>query len=234
MRSRYQSLILARQALALDPDCVDALLARAYLMPTPEERRSMYRQAIRAGERTLGPAFMEAAKGDFWGLIETRPYMRALHALADDLGSEGRFDEAVPLCERMLELNPNDNQGVRFQLFALYLATDRLDEAARLDERFPDDATAFFTWGRVLLHYLQGNEQRALQALRKARGWNPHVEAYLTGKRKLDPSDQPNYYSIGDENEAYLAAEYLLPAWVRHPDAVAWLKKQSGRAPRKP
>lgn len=43
----------------------------------------------------------------------------------------GRLEESIAEHEGMLELNPNDNQGVRYGLLALYLALKRLDGASR-------------------------------------------------------------------------------------------------------
>jgi len=56
-----------------------------------------------------GDAFKKFA-GHFWGLPETRPYMRARAALAEALQRAGRIEAAVAEMAGVLELNPNDNQ----------------------------------------------------------------------------------------------------------------------------
>ena len=67
--------------------------------------------------------------GFFWGLTESRPYMRAKAFLAQALWDIGREDEAINHYQECLKLNPNDNQGLRYGLTSWLLAKDRLDEA---------------------------------------------------------------------------------------------------------
>jgi hypothetical protein len=49
-----------------------------------------------------------------WGHINNRPFLRCLHGYGLCLWRMGRFNEAGRVFERMLWLNPPDNQGVRF------------------------------------------------------------------------------------------------------------------------
>jgi len=217
---------LARQALALDPDCSDALYVLALDVGTPAERLRLLGQAVEAAERTLGGQYVEANQGHFWGLLETRPYMRARAALADVLRGAGRVDEAARHYAALLDLNPNDNQGLRDVLLGCYLRAGNLDGARGLLGRYAEEPGAVFGYGRVLERFLSGDPSGAEAALHEARRWNPHVEAFLTGRRRL-PGRQPAYCSPGDENEAIHCATYLLDAWVRYPEAVAWLRKQA-------
>lgn len=54
-----------------------------------------------------------------WGHINNRPYHRALSGYGQTLWKLEREDEAAAVFERMLALNPPDNLGIRFLLFAL-------------------------------------------------------------------------------------------------------------------
>jgi hypothetical protein len=49
-----------------------------------------------------------------WGWIDNRPFLRCMHGFALCLWRLGRFEEAGRVFDRMLWLNPSDNQGVRF------------------------------------------------------------------------------------------------------------------------
>ncbi|MBL8744803.1 MAG: hypothetical protein JNK58_00445 [Phycisphaerae bacterium] len=54
------------------------------------------RKAVDAGRRVLGAKFFKAYAGAFWGLIETRPLMRAMAQLAFallDWGKPERVDD---------------------------------------------------------------------------------------------------------------------------------------------
>jgi len=67
---------------------------------------------VTAGEKDLGPEFFKEHKGYFGGLIETRPYMRAKVTLAMYQEYIGHTEAAIEQYEELLELNPNDNQGI--------------------------------------------------------------------------------------------------------------------------
>jgi len=218
-----QAVGLARKAVALDPDCVDALavIARETAQSLPEAI-ALLTQAVEAGERSLGANFFEENKGHFWGILETRPYMRARHELAGLLRSAGRLSESIRHIEAILELNPNDNQGVRDDLLGCYLSTGNLEGARRLLKRYEEDCSAVFGWGRVLERYLSGDIKAASQELKRARADNRYAEAYLTGKKRV-PRRPPDFYSFGDESEAICCAILLADAWKRHPQAIEWL-----------
>ena len=75
-RGRWQ-IHLARQALAIDPDCCEAMLILAERISDPEEAIPQLQRAVDAGARQLGAERFEKDAGHFWGIFETRPYMRA-------------------------------------------------------------------------------------------------------------------------------------------------------------
>jgi tetratricopeptide (TPR) repeat protein len=180
-------------------------------------------EAVRAGEEDLGKDFFEENRGYFWGLIERRPHMRARASLAELLAETGRMGEAVDHLEAMLELNPNDNQGLRYVLLGHYLELDRLDGAKQLLKQFDEDCSAMFAWGRVLERFLAGDRAAARAALGEARQSNRFAENYLTGRKRL-PRQLPGFYGIGDENEGIVCAVELGEAWSAHPSAIEWLK----------
>ncbi len=221
--SRKRALALAQQALAKDSDCVDALLTvAAATARTPEDLVAGLENAVQAGEQALGAQFFEENKGRFWGLLETRPYMRARQQLADLLLDLGRVPEAIAHFEGLLSLNPNDNQGVRDTLLGCYLASDNLAGARRLSHQYKKDVSAVFAWGRVLLRFLSGDMRGAEHALADARRRNAFVELYLTGQRTV-PRELPDSYALGTNEEALVCLEELAAAWAAHPKALIWL-----------
>jgi tetratricopeptide (TPR) repeat protein len=49
-----------------------------------------------------------------WGHIDNRPFLRCMHGFGLCLWRLARFEEAERIFDRMLWLNPSDNQGMRF------------------------------------------------------------------------------------------------------------------------
>ena len=218
---------LLQEAVELDPVNVDAWLGLMDFEKLDEnERIEMLRKLVAMGEKNLGKKVFNEDKGHFWGLLETRPYMRARSQFALRLMEAGRHEESIAEHEAMLELNPNDNQGVRYGLMALYLAVKRLDGARWLFKQYDEQKfSTVWAWGYVLERLLSEDTAGAAKALQAARKQNPHAQAYFLEHRKL-PKTMPGSYSPGSQEEAIIAWDILRPAWTKHPDAQSWLKSQ--------
>lgn len=88
----------ARQALSIFPDCADAWVILAEAASTPEVALERYEQGVAAGVRAIGADRsdrFETPTGEFWGHLDTRPYMRTRLGLAQTGRSLGRDDEAL-------------------------------------------------------------------------------------------------------------------------------------------
>jgi len=224
--SETQARKLTKRALKLDPDCVDALVVMTRLEArTPRDVIEGLQKAVEAGERSLGAKFIQENEGHFWMLIETRPWMRAMEELAAALKGAGLHMDAIRIYERMLKLNPNDNQGVRDPLLGLYLAVNDLMGAGRLLNAYKRDAMANFAWGRVLERFLASDHAAARAALKKARKANQFVELYMTAKMPI-PEELPDMYSPGSQEEAVFCMDAVGFAWGQHKEAVVWLLDQ--------
>jgi tetratricopeptide (TPR) repeat protein len=223
-RDPAEGVRLAREALAISPDCADAYVLLAEHTSRRKEALELYRQGVAAGERALGPEAFERTAGHFWGVLETRPYMRARLGLAEGLWAAGERDEAVRHLQDMLHLNPGDNQGLRYVLAGWLLFLDRDNDLAGLLGQYPEDVMAAWAYTRALLAFRQqGDALEARQLLKQAKKANAHVPEYLLG-RKYPPAGPPGYYSRGDESEAlnYLIGSML--AWKSTPGAIAWVR----------
>ncbi|MDP3062522.1 MAG: SEC-C metal-binding domain-containing protein, partial [Chloroflexota bacterium] len=225
---RGDKIRLAMHALELSKDCADAyVLLAEESAETVEQSLNLYRRGMEAGERALGPEVFKEGVGHFWGIVETRPYMRAREGVAGCLRELGDLENAMGHYLELLRLNPNDNQGVRYKLLACLLEADRLEEAEKLLGKYKEDAAAGWLFGRALLHFRRfGNCQAARDALRDAIEANRHVPAYLTEQRPM-PTEYPEYVTFGESSEA---VEYVLDfreAWMRTPGALDWLRAEA-------
>jgi len=221
-----QARKFAKRALAKDPDCVDALVVLSSVEATsPKQAIEGLQKAVAAGERSLGAEFFEDNKGHFWGLLETRPYMRARQQLAEMLRGVGCTVDAIAHYAAMLELNRGDNQGVRYPLLGAYLTVGDLESSRALLKDFEDDAMATFAWGYALERLLSGDLEDASAALKAARKRNRFVELYLTGQKAM-PKGMPDSYMLGSEEEAIICVTNLGGAWPEQPEAAQWLVDQ--------
>ncbi len=225
-RSPRRRVELANQALAIWPDCADAYVVLAEMTHELGEATELNRKAVEAGERALGKRAFTEDVGGFWGILETRPYMRARLALAQCQWASGERDEAIENYRGMLLLNPGDNQGIRYLLAACLLEVGRDDQAAELIEHYKDDASAAWAYASALIAFRrQGDSEDARQLLAEAKSTNPHVPAYLTGKKKM-PKQLPDMIGFGDESEAISLVGDYGNSWLQTPKAIDWLRSQ--------
>lgn len=225
--SGVQRTRLAEKALKLWPDAADAYVmlgqaaeARGRL----QEALKLFEAGVQAGERALGPDFFAENVGDFYGLVESRPYMRARAGAAGCLWALGKRDEALAHYTEMLRLNPGDNQGIRYLLAECYLS---MGDDARLGRHLAehaDDPMAAMVFTRALWEFRRsGPGKKADALLREAMAENPHVADYLLGN-KLLPAEPPAYLDYGGELEAVGYAWSFGQGWRQTPGALDWLR----------
>ncbi|MGH9330537.1 MAG: tetratricopeptide repeat protein, partial [Vicinamibacterales bacterium] len=223
-RGRRQ-LQLVRQALATSPDCTDAYVLLAERAADLEETRRMYADGVAAGERTIPAAWFEdPEEGVFWGRTSTRPYMRAREGLAATLAALGRPDDAIAHYEALLRLNPNDNQGVRFELLRLLVEAERGDAIIALLSRYPDEDSPVWEFTAAFYLWRHGDERHARSRVRRGLRRNRHAAAYLLGRREDDGRPIPAY-RLGSHEEAIAGARAVGDLWRRTPEAASWLRR---------
>jgi tetratricopeptide (TPR) repeat protein len=222
--TRRQRVALAKRAIEISADCADAyVLLAEETAKSLDEALDFYRRGVVAGERALGKKAFEEDVGHFWGLLETRPYMRARAGLAQSLWEAGSRDEAVEHYQDMLRLNPNDNQGIRDLLLPYLIELGRDADAENLFRQYKEDGMAVWMYSRALLDFRKkGNSLAATKSLKAAFEENKHVPAYLLGRKKM-PRHLPDNYGFGDENEAIVFAHGNRSAWEATRGALEWL-----------
>ena len=217
---------LARKALKLWPECVDALGILAASETDPVEAIKLLERAVEAGRKDLGEQAFTDDVGHFWGLTETRPYMRVRYSLAHGLWETGRTGDALDHFRDLLRLNPGDNQGVRFFFAPALIQTGHFDETERLLMAFKDDCGAWWAFTWALLTFLtQGDHALARRRLTAAFKTNPYLAPMLIGRMDLPPNT-PSYFQFGEVTEAQALIFDLLPVWSASEGAIEWTTKR--------
>jgi len=215
---------LARRALKLSPFCADAWLILAERSTlSVADRREYLERAVKAGALALGKNGFQEYAGSFWGFLETRPYMRARHLLAEDLWQAGQREAAIDHLREMLVLNPGDNQGLRYVLLS-WLLVIRDDAAVEeLLREHDDEASAFICYTRALFAFRRsGDNEISRQTVAEAWECNSHVPALLARRGRIRVEDT-GYYTLGGQDEAaYYLKEYGF-AWKETSGSVDWL-----------
>jgi tetratricopeptide (TPR) repeat protein len=224
---RSARVALARKALAISPLCADAyVLLAEEEAKSAEEALEFYRKGVEAGEQAIGPKGFKNYAGHFWGVLETRPYMRARAGLAGILSALGNVDAAISNYREMLKLNPNDNQGIRDVLAGCLMKSGDIEGLKKLLKQYEEDASALWLYTRALVAFreAEAGDKRAEELAKKAWSANSHVPAVLAGMKKPKASTT-GYITMGGEDEAaHYVAEWGFD-WLTTPGAIDWLTK---------
>ena len=142
-KTKKTALEYVEKALALEPDNADALMMKADL--TVKNKFELLEELDKIIGIAAAPLkkerLFDKCRGDFWGLLETRPYMRARSRRIELYIDLGMMKLAEKECEEMLELCSNDNLGMRYTLMHIYALFEEEDKALKLFEKYSEDGT---------------------------------------------------------------------------------------------
>lgn len=219
--SKKKRISMAKEALIICADCADAYVLLAEdEANNVEEAIDLYRLGVAAGERALGDR-LTCPQTHFWSELDTRPYMRALDGLACSLYEDGQLKEAISLFQKMLRLNPNDNQGVRMYLLPALVWDDQFNEATALIGKFGDEHAPYIPYSVALLLYKKyGDCEASVSALLDAITEFPHVFKIMLGMQRMP--DDFDSYAPGSVEEASLYVQVAIRSWVEADGAVEW------------
>lgn len=143
-KSRCKAIKYCENALELEPDYLDAELMIADIAARSDfEHLERLEKVCKHGEELMKKeGLLPDSIGAFWGILETRPYMRALCSKLQALIEMGMMKKAIDVAEEMLTLCESDNMGIRFQLVSLYAYFEDAMNANRILEKYPGHATS--------------------------------------------------------------------------------------------
>lgn len=213
---------LAKKALIIYPDNIDAMCFLAELENKDSRKLMAYDKAIDKAEELLKDYFDDSV-GHFWGIIETRPYLRAKAGRVRVFIYMKKYKEALTECEDILRLNKDDNMGMRYILINLCCYLKEFDKLEKVIKDFNED-TSYVLFPQVIMYFKQGNMEKFKEYLNLLNESNQYIINMLTGKEKM-LNEIPKYYSLNSKEEAFFIvgdAEYLLE---QNPDFIKYLKE---------
>ena len=220
------------KAKELEPKNLDVLMRLLLLekksfweyIPEVQELLALGKEDLK--ERKL----YKESMGDFYMVLETRPYMRVLQFYLTILSSSYMIQQAIAVAKEMLKLNRNDNLGVRYTLMALYVYTeDEFNVRKLIREYKEEEDSAFFTMPLALLKFRQGKWEEAKAILEKVKaqykGFTTFLRDAAAGRDALyDEEFQNDYYQPFTRSELItmvLDADFL---WDNAQEFFRWAK----------
>ncbi|MEX2580470.1 MAG: hypothetical protein WD342_15535 [Verrucomicrobiales bacterium] len=146
----------ADEALAVDPLCSEAWIHRARIETSRKACQRHLERAVEVGREKVAEEIAEVEQGrcpSLWMVPRARSFMQALHELAEHFQSIAELGKSRALYEEILRLNPNDNQGVRYELLSVLVIMNDLEAAEALLDDYPDDPSCAWLYGRALVEF---------------------------------------------------------------------------------
>lgn len=150
-------------------------------------------------------------KDIFYGIWETRPYIRGLQQRALVLLQYGKINLAKKQLEEIIKLNEHDNLGARYVLSAIYAYFEDEKSFNKLYKKY-GEKNLFFLVPKMFLYYKLGDNKKTLEILKEIKKVNPYFIDMLLSD-DLDDVDQINYYQMGEKSEVLeilITQEFLI------------------------
>lgn len=207
-KSKKEAIRLAKKAYEKSSDCFDAILFQCDLEENGIKRMKLLDTGLEAEKNRLTNAnyFDKENIGHFYGIFETRPYIRGLANKAEYLLEEGKLHQAESICKEVLRLNKNDNIGVRYLLMAIYAVLEDEKAIMSLYKKYPEE-TFEMIFPIFALYYKLGNNKKAKEYLNRVNKCNSNFVKLLNGTIKESEKVEPGYYSRGDSSEIFMYLE---------------------------
>lgn len=214
---------LAKQALEIWPDNIDAECFLADFEKNQIKRLKLYEDIVEKATKLLEKdnMFDEENIGHFWGILETRPYMRARNTKVSILDDLGRYSEAIGECEDLLKLCESDNLGIRYRLIGLYCMLEKFDKCEYLYKKY-NEYSANMIFVMALMYFKKGDYKNSKKYLRKLNDCNEYVFGILNNDYEL--RGNVKYYGEGTIEEASIIVEDNLGLIGSTPSFITYMQ----------
>ena len=213
-KTEKEAIKLAKKAHEKCPECFDAILFQCDLEENGIKRMKLLDEGLEIEKNRLAKEkyFDKENIGHFYGIFETRPYIRGLVIKAEYLLEEGKLRQAESVCNEVLKLNENDNMGARYLLMAIYATLEEENDMLKLYKKYPEEDLEML-FPLFAIYYKNGNDKKAKEYLKRIDKCNPNFVKFFKGTIKESKEVSPGYYSRGDSSEIFMYLErydYLL------------------------
>ena len=163
-----------------------------------------------------------------WGIMENRPFLRALFQLANVYADNGNFEQACLKGEKLLQVCPNDNLGIRERMIDFYMLTEQYQKIIQLCDSYAEDMLANIAFGKVLAYCYQDKLDKAEKEWLIAQDNLPEVAHEILKKRHPRPRGIDNSYGIeiGGKDQAYFYWQDMGEWWEGNATAQALIEKK--------
>lgn len=205
VRSWAKKREIAKSALLLCEDCIEAILALGIYSESIFDTLRIYKQGMERFTMALGCDFFQQHIHDFYELPQTHAFFQMKFSYACALYEAGFLARAQTQFHEILALHPSDHFRAHYYLFACALYFEEMETCQQLMERYPPEDT-FMQYARFLYDYKKMMVQEARQCLPILWDYNPHLYEILSYEIMNMTKVKQDYLPGSEEEAAYCYA----------------------------
>lgn len=198
-KSEKKAIKLVKEAIKICPNYIEPYL---FLISFEQEGEDVLTELdkviAREKERLKKEGYFDEI-GHFYGIWETRPYIRALHQRALVLLQYGKINLAKKELEEIIKLNEHDNLGARYTLAAIYAYFEDEKNLKKIIKKY-NEKNLFFLVPEMFLYYKLGDNKKTLEILKEIEDDNPYFIETLTSD-EIDDIEAEGSYQLGEKSE---------------------------------
>lgn len=192
-----------KKALAIEPDNPDVQM-KIILAEKGDDADELL-DALSAliskisGEKSM-QNHLQHDVGSFWGILDTRPYMRVRQKYMDTLVECGMFTAAAEEGEELIKLNKADNLGIRFVLMSIYAFREDEKSAQALHHKYENADETQMLLPLAVLYYKKRKFKKAGEYLGRLMKRNKDTRDFFRKMSDKEESEKllsnlPPYYT---------------------------------------
>lgn len=225
---------LARSVVAECPDHIDAVHHLGLYCENDGDAVGSYafcQAAVAIGLHAIPAAFNWDCDRIPWGFMSNRPFLCAYHSLGVHRMESGAWQAAITIFKRLLAVNPNDNQGVRYILPTCWFETNDVAAVIAHCGNYPEDAGPDILYSRALALLIAGRVEDAHAAIGEAVRASPLIARELIKRLHVEPERRnPGRITVGGAAEAWEYWRRSGRYWSKSKAAMALLREATAKA----
>ncbi len=235
-KTKKTALEYVEKAVALEPDNADALMMKADL--TVKNKFELLEELDKIIDIAAAPLkkerLFDKCRRDFWGLLETRPYMRVRNRRIELYIDLGMMKLAEKECEEMLELCDSDNLGIRYTLMHIYALFEEEDKALRLFEEYNEDGTQMLL-PLSIIYFKKRDLENARKYLELLKKRNKGLKDFIRATKNEEYMNDilynmsPYGYSPDSVEELIIELQEYEFLFIESASFFSWLDKELKR-----
>lgn len=185
-----------------------------------EEALDYMDKAVNNAKEKIGDE-LDKLKGKLWEDEKTRPYLLIKDELAYVYALGELFEKAIEVYEEMLDLDEEDNLGIKYKLIMLLIQEQKFEEVEKVLNKYIEDESTFMTYTKALYYFAKEDFEKAKDYINQGFELNKYIPVYLLGMKEADNVEDE--YIYGSPEEAMYYFQENSDYWLYEEGCLSWL-----------